>query len=158
MNITSGTSRLSLNRKQSCPWKGCREVWSMPTTFINISSRDLNIMVYRKANLWGFFPWRPVDVDIFFLKQTSFTDDCIQSKTLWSISIIALLCKTGNFSTENIQFCSVKILLLCVWYELYNSQLHYSYEFTDFFMYRAQEMFKVERFLKNKCYDLYLII
>lgn len=85
---------------QGCPWTGCREVWSMPTTFINISSRDLNIMVYRKANLCFFLPWRPVAVDKFCVKQTSFTDDCIQSKTLWSISIMALLCKMWNFSTE----------------------------------------------------------
>lgn len=66
MNTTSGTPRLYLNRMQGCPWTGCWEVWSMPTTVINISSRDMNIMVYRKANLWGFFPWMPGDVDNFF--------------------------------------------------------------------------------------------
>lgn len=34
---------------QGCPLIWCRQVWSMPTTFINISSRDLS-MLYRKAN------------------------------------------------------------------------------------------------------------
>lgn len=86
---------------QDCPLTGCRQVWFMSSTFINISSRDLNTMVYRQANLYFFLPWRPVAVDKFCEMQTSFTDDNIHTasitllKTLWSISIIALFLICG---------------------------------------------------------------
>lgn len=89
---------------QGCPWIECREIWSMPTTFINISSRDLSIMVYRESYfmcfLVFFFPWRLAYLDKFCVKQTSFTHDCILSKSIWNIARISLLCKTRNFSTE----------------------------------------------------------
>lgn len=64
---------------QDCPLRGCRQVWFMSSTFINISAGDLNTMVYREANLYFFLPWRPVAVDKFCTIQTSFRDYYIQT-------------------------------------------------------------------------------
>lgn len=102
---------------QGCPWIECREIWSMPTTFINISSRDLSIMVYRESyfmcflfffslgglHIWINFVWSRLvlHMTVFWAKV---------SETLLEYLYFV---KHGIFQ-QNMQLCSVKILLLWV--------------------------------------------
>lgn len=70
LHSTSDTSRLSLNRMQT----------SLAYAH-NIHIYQLKSVEHhgvQKSYLYFFLPWRPVAVDRFCVRQTSFTDDCIQ--------------------------------------------------------------------------------